>query len=250
MAKTWPVFLTLFLLITASPTQAAVVLNEIFANPVDENEEFIELYNSGDQAVIISGYKVADLSKSFAINEATMAAKSFYLLKKADTKIALNNDTETVTLKDSGDLTLDSFSYDGTIEGKSYSRLADGGNWLAGTEPTTLSANQAPPSPTPSPSVSPSPNPSTEHTNPSPSPSTSLGNLDPSPSPSPSPSHKIKSISLLSPLPELTLGTQSASLPPSVNSSIDWQLPLILLAAGAGIILTTAVIIVKLWRKN
>jgi len=59
------------------PAHAQVAINEILANPVNEDDEFIELYNTGDQAVDITGYKVSDLVKTYTLPEATISAKSF-----------------------------------------------------------------------------------------------------------------------------------------------------------------------------
>ena len=121
-------------------------------------------------------------------------------MEKTITSIPLNNSgDETVNLKDKANALIDSFSYNGTVEGKSFSRIKDGeNNWVSETEPTKNGVNQAPPSPSPSPKSSPSPTPS-----PSPSPT-------PSPVLSPSPSLKL----FASPSPlleEMDVATGSAA---------------------------------------
>ncbi|AKM79578.1 MAG: Dockerin-like protein [Candidatus Beckwithbacteria bacterium GW2011_GWB1_47_15] len=168
----------LFLFAAAIPTQAQVKLNEIFANPVDENDEFIELYNTGDQPVTLTGYKVNDLVKTYVLPEATISAKGFFvvLTRQVSPQVQLNNTTETVTLKDAADNTVDSFSYDGTTENTSFSRYPDGtGSWNSQTAVTQNAPNQESP---PSPSTTPEDD---QEPSPSPSPSLALG-VNPSPS--------------------------------------------------------------------
>lgn len=244
-------FIFLFLIQT-QPVLAQVKLNEIFANPVNEDDEFIELYNPTDQAIDISGYKLSDLTnKPQTITETTIPAKSFYSLKQVAFKFQLNNSgPEVVTLKDGLDTVIDSFSYDGTDEGFSYSRIPDGGGWLAKTIPTENNANIAPPSSSPSPATSPSPNPaaspSSSQTAASPAPSPTS---TPSPSPNPSPVIRITNIVLLNrETPEPILGASSSQN--SDRPPIDWQLAAMLIAAGTGLLLATTFIMIRSWRKK
>ncbi|OGD61776.1 hypothetical protein A3I57_00440 [Candidatus Beckwithbacteria bacterium RIFCSPLOWO2_02_FULL_47_23] len=109
----------------------------------------------------------------------------------------------------------------------------------------------APPSPSPeaSPSTSlgvmdPSPSPS-----PSVSPSTPLGTA--SPSPQPSKIARVKDIVLLRlETPEPVLGTASGQPFDSARGKPDWQLIIMLLLTGTGLLLSTAFIMIRLWRKN
>lgn len=161
--------------VLAQTAQAQVVLNEIFANPVDENDELIELYNHSDQSQTVSGYSVSDKVKSYTFSEATISAKSFLVLLKIDSQIALNNSgEETVTLKDADGNAVDIFTYDGTVEGKSFSRVPDGtGSWLNETEVTRGTANKAPPSPSLSPTTTSSSSSNESSSTPSPTPTPS-----------------------------------------------------------------------------
>lgn len=207
MKTTWPVsivvlFIFLFL-INPAAIFAQVKINEVFPDPVNEDDEFVELYNSTDDPIILTGYKLADLSKTYTIPEVTMTAKSFYVLNKSETKIILNNDgDETVSLKNNLDQVIDSFSYNGATEEKSFSRIPDGGNqWMNNTIVTKNQPNQAPPSPSPSPSPSPQASPSPEaqaSSSPIPSPAASKmpsptpkASASPSPEPEPTPEEEI-----------------------------------------------------------
>ena len=74
----------LFLHVFYSQVLAAeVVINEVFANPVNEADEFIELYNTSDADVEITGFIVSDLANyTYVIPEATMSRKKFLCFGK------------------------------------------------------------------------------------------------------------------------------------------------------------------------
>ena len=148
---------------------AEIVINEVFANPsgpATEETEFIELYNLSGSAVDISNYSLADNYSSYVIQEATMSAQGFMAFRKNITGLRLSNSGDEVSLKNSNGQQIDYFSYDSSVEDKSWARIPDGtGQFMAEVEPTEAAVNQAPtpsPSPSPSPSESPSPEPSSE----------------------------------------------------------------------------------------
>lgn len=96
-------------------------------------------------------------------------------------------------------------------------------------------------------SPSPSPNPTTS--------SSSQTTVSPSPIPTPSASpqpskiFRIKDIILLQPeTPEPVLGTSSGQT--STSPQIDWPLAVMFLVVGAGLLLATTIIMIRLWRKN
>lgn len=125
-----------------------ILINEIFANPENEDEEFIELYNNSDLEVDLSNWKISDLVKTHVLSDSILP-KSYLVLDKTMTGIALNNSSETVTLFDQTDNTIDSFSYDITIEGKSWSRVPDvTGNFENNTDISKGYLNAIPPTPT------------------------------------------------------------------------------------------------------
>ena len=218
---------------------STLVLNEIYANPVNEDDEFIEIYNLTDLPLEIGGYKLTDLTnKPYIIPEATIAAKSFLVIKKLNFQLN-NSGQETVTLKDKEGNTLDSFSYEGTKESTSFSRFPDGtGDWIAETPVTENSTNRVNPSPIPTPNSTLSPSPS-----PSPSPV-----LSPSPSPKISPA--------LNPSPsletEIKLNLNEASKTAEVlgekkenEINKSFILPLILIGLGLSLIIIPIVVFIK-----
>lgn len=144
---------------------AQIVLNELFPNPTgpsSEESEFIELYNLGSESISLNGFVLEDKAgKKFIMTDVTIAPHSYYVLTKAESGIALNNATETVSLKDPSGVLINTFSYTSTVNDKSFSRIPDGiGDFKENTNPTKSEANAPPPEPTalpPEPTPLPSP---------------------------------------------------------------------------------------------
>lgn len=196
---------------------ADVVINEVYANPPDESNEFIELYNTSSSSVTISGWTVSDTEGSTDTytlpTETTIGAGEYKVFKKGTTGITLNNDNDGVILKN-GSSEVDSTTYSSTISGKSWSRIPNGtGSFVNNTDPTEGASNASPPpTDTPTPTKTPTPVPSATPTKtPTPAPSatpaktptptvnktptpTPVKSLDPSggnPSPTPDPNSNL-----------------------------------------------------------
>jgi hypothetical protein len=86
-------------------------INEVLPHPKDidwnrdgklgANDEWIELYNNSGQDTDLSGWKVKDKSgKEFLLDSHSIKGRSFILLYKNKTKIALNDDSEILFLVD------------------------------------------------------------------------------------------------------------------------------------------------------
>lgn len=136
----------LFCLSVSSVFAADVVINEAFANPENEDNEFIELYNTSDSEIDLSSWKITDKVKSYPITDQKIAGKGFLVLKKSTTTLQLNNTDEEIKLKNSSDQDIDTFSYSDTISNKSWSRVPDGtGSFVNNTNVTEGTANSAPP---------------------------------------------------------------------------------------------------------
>lgn len=146
---------------------AAVVLNEIYPKPTDEQSEWIELYNSGNESVSLNLWKLENTDgekKTFIINaSAIIQPKGFLVFPKSQTGIALRNDGDTVRLIDQQNTVIDSHGFPGILGfNTSSGRTSDGaGVWSTCTAPTEGSKNSCPePSVTPTPLVSDTPTPS------------------------------------------------------------------------------------------
>ena len=114
----------------ASPS-SSVRLNELFPNPKDEDDEWIEIYNAGPDQAMLDGWVLEDAAKTKYVfpSKTTLGGGSYLVIGKALSKISLNNTSETVTLLDAGGRTVDTVSYTTTIEEESYNSSSSGWRW-------------------------------------------------------------------------------------------------------------------------
>lgn len=96
-----------------------VFIKELLANPVgpDTDGEWIKIINTGDEAINISGWSLTDASgKTFSFQKGTSIPQATEItLRYSQTKIPLNNDGDTLKLKDSTGSTVDTLSYSGQV---------------------------------------------------------------------------------------------------------------------------------------
>ncbi|HRH23667.1 MAG TPA: lamin tail domain-containing protein [Candidatus Magasanikbacteria bacterium] len=110
-----------------------ILLNEIFPNPsgVDDEKEFIELFNSGSSTIDLMGWKIGDSSKKYMIDEISILAGAYLSLYRSDTGISLNNSgSETVSLWSPNGLLADSVTYNKTVSNdESFSKFGKMWTW-------------------------------------------------------------------------------------------------------------------------
>ncbi|MFA6304139.1 MAG: lamin tail domain-containing protein [Patescibacteria group bacterium] len=125
-----------------------IIINEILPNPngSDTNDEFIELYNRGNQPVNLANWKLQDSStKQFAITSAKyqstiIPAFGYFVVYSKESGIALNNDGDQVRLYQSDGILLESMAY--FEEAKSnWAYAKDGGSFVWTLEPTPGNSN-------------------------------------------------------------------------------------------------------------
>lgn len=117
-----------------APTQLSAVypggifINEILPNPEgpDETDEWIELYNSNNFDVDLSGWQLRDTAgtiTAFTILPNTkISANGYTALKRPDTKIMLNNDQDGLNFLSPDGKLVDSMSYALAPLGQSYNK--------------------------------------------------------------------------------------------------------------------------------
>jgi len=124
-----------------------VYINEIYAS---SGEDWMELYNTTDAAIDLSGYKVYDdeTNKYVLPNGTSIGAKGFLVLLCNDlgtglnTNFKLSSDGETLFLENKNGELLDMVEYPALQDGQSYGRFADGtDNWLISGSTTQGAAN-------------------------------------------------------------------------------------------------------------
>ena len=103
-----------------------VFINEWLPNPgVGKSEEqFIELYNNGDTAVNLGGWRLEKANgKKFMIGPGSILARGYLILPRAETKLVLKHSDETLSFYDSDGRLVDQSSFHGSAKvGKSFSR--------------------------------------------------------------------------------------------------------------------------------
>lgn len=130
---------------TPQPFPAGVLLNEFLPAPASGVSEFIEIINTGAQAVDVSGWQVDDAEGGSAPR--TLPAGT--LLQPGEIRAfdysGLNNDGDRVRLLYPDGRVADEFAYDDADENVSFARLPDGGEWSACGAPTPGQPNVAGP---------------------------------------------------------------------------------------------------------
>lgn len=98
-----------------------MLIKEFLPNPigVDKDGEYIKIFNDGDKAVNLTGWKISDASnKSFSLSGIIQPSGELKLLS-TQTKISLNNNGETIFLFDEKGALADKLGYTGVAdEGK------------------------------------------------------------------------------------------------------------------------------------
>ena len=101
-------------------------LNEILANPLgpDKHKEFIELYNDGDDAVPLDGWRICDKKnnapphcKDIVQTPHALAPHGYYVLYDS---VSINNANEEISLMTPRGEIIDAFAYATSHEGRSW----------------------------------------------------------------------------------------------------------------------------------
>jgi len=98
-----------------------LLITEILPNPegADEDDEFIELFNFGEDSVSLKNLKLKDAGgNKFIFDKQSIPAKKYFVIYRSETNIALNNSGDTINLID-GENIVDSLSYKQAKSGES-----------------------------------------------------------------------------------------------------------------------------------
>ncbi len=109
------------------PITAELVISEFIPNPVglDEENEWVEIYNAGSDDVNLTGWKLEDASgKNYDFPNQEIKSRNYLVLSRGQTGISLNNNSETLVLiaPDGSEAFKISFT-GGSKEGYSFSRF-------------------------------------------------------------------------------------------------------------------------------
>lgn len=182
MSELFPIFLTvrkiifavLLFFLFATPVNAQVVISEVYPAPTSDENEWVELYNSSEELIDISNWKLYEHFSSknelVTFNNITINPKSFYVYELTSSK--LNNSEEKVSLENDMGEEISSQYYKDSQSQKSFSYLfideESVGKTLEISEPTKGQKNQIEitTTPTPIPNPSSTPNPTVEPVSP------------------------------------------------------------------------------------
>lgn len=116
---------------SGSENSDVIKFNEIFPNPLDEDDEFIELFHTGSIEVNLEGWKIADASNSFLFSKEdfshlAISPGRWFLISRSISGLSLNNSDETLLLFSPDGIVQDMLSYRDAPEEKSYAKNIDG----------------------------------------------------------------------------------------------------------------------------
>ncbi len=118
-----------------------IIINEIMPAPLgaDSEEEFIEIYNRGEAKINLFNWRVDDIdggSKPFFFSEEfILGAGKYFVLERAESKIALNNTGDEARILNQENKLIDSVNYAKAISGEAYAR-GQNNKWFWTTNPT------------------------------------------------------------------------------------------------------------------
>ena len=130
--------------------EKCIIINELLPNPVgaDEENEWIELLNQCNYQVNLRNWFIDDGqfgSKPYLINaDLIISPNGYAVIYALDSKIILNNTTDSVRLFNPSLQLTDEISYGDVIENNSYAKFDDGWRWTSILTPNTINidANQ------------------------------------------------------------------------------------------------------------
>jgi len=114
--------------------QFSAIISEFLPNPAgSDSAEFVELFNPSDTTSTLWGYYLDDSEDgstpyAFTQNE-IIPPHSYLVIKKEISKLALNNDTDSVRLLNSQKEVVEEVEYEGGKEGFSYALINNEWQW-------------------------------------------------------------------------------------------------------------------------
>lgn len=130
----------------ATPTIAysrGVYINEILPNPQgnDSTDEWIEIFNSNNYEIDLSGWKIEDIEGAKTTYNFSMGTKilsnGYLVFKRPETKITLNNSTDGLNLFWPDGKIIDSVNYNSAPKNQSYNKTALSWQWSLNLTPNS-----------------------------------------------------------------------------------------------------------------
>lgn len=142
------IILILCILVFVQQIQANIILNEVYPAPINGEFEWVEIYNTSSDSILLKDYYLLDASgkKIFFLQE-TLNGNSY---TTATSSSVLNNTDETISLLNGENKILDSIRYTLSFDSsRSYSRCET--TWISTTQISKNASNSLACLPTPQP---------------------------------------------------------------------------------------------------
>lgn len=106
----------------------SMYISELLPNPegLDSTDEWIEVFNSGDEAIYLGGWKLTDESTYYSIEDVTIEAGEYMVFEVGETGISLNNSGDTIYLIDPYSVIIHGTTYTSATESESWNYTEDG----------------------------------------------------------------------------------------------------------------------------
>jgi hypothetical protein len=131
-------------MVAVGPNPNQIYINEFLPQPASDwngdgvantEDEWIELFNSGEFVVDLGGWKLDDVSGGGSApytipTGAVIPARGFRLFFHAETNLALNDTGDDVQLLHADGTTADAISYSSSSPDRSYGRFPDGATYF------------------------------------------------------------------------------------------------------------------------
>lgn len=122
-----------------------LIISEFIPNPIgSDDNEWIEIYNQSEKEINLFDWSVDDIdggSKAYKFSTSTIAAKSFLLVERSESKIGLNNSGDAVRLLDPNGQVWQEVVYEKIPEGSSYAWDFENKEWFVSVEPSPSNMN-------------------------------------------------------------------------------------------------------------
>lgn len=124
-----------------------ILFSEVMPNPEGSDEtEWIELFNASNVGVSLSGARIEDssgASYTFGAGGTTVGG-GFFVVRREESRIALNNTSETLSLYAPDDTLLDRVQWTGAKEGLAFARDSSAWRWTSRLTPGSVNLFDAP----------------------------------------------------------------------------------------------------------
>lgn len=125
-------------------TPGSLKINELLSNPAEDQDEFVEIVNSGDRVLELSGFALAAGTRRFTLPPNSLEPGQFFTIYEADLPAHLANAGGLIKLLDPAGLEIDAVSYPKSLRGQVWARGQDGNfAWTSMSTPGSANILQA-----------------------------------------------------------------------------------------------------------